>query len=75
MDKNEARIASLEKVILSLTPWINPEMVEDATAILKAELATATGREREVCTQAIQILADGKMRFKASTAGRSLRGE
>lgn len=73
MDENDTRIAALKRGVLALTPWINPGVVDDAVATLKTELDAATGNEREVCAQAIQLPTDGNMRFRGLAAGRSLQ--
>jgi hypothetical protein len=74
LDENELRIAAMEKVILALTPWLDPQVIEDAAATIRAELQTSEGGERVACMQALQLLTDGRMRFASVGAGDYLRG-
>lgn len=74
MDETEIRIAALEKVSLTLTPWLAVDVIEDAAATIRAEMLKASGQEREVRAQALQLLTDGQRRYAPPTMGICLKG-
>ena len=61
---NEARVAAMEKVLAALLPWIDERVIEDAAATLRADLMAQGEMDRESTAQALQLLTDGRYRFK-----------
>jgi hypothetical protein len=72
-DINEARLAAIEKVLLAVLPWIDERVIEDAAATLRAELMTEGASDREATAQALQLLTDGRYRFKPPAVSYWLR--
>lgn len=64
MDDADLRLAAVEKVILALTPWIDETVIADAVATLQTEFATAQGQEREAVAYALELVTDGRDRFR-----------
>jgi hypothetical protein len=61
---NERRVAALEKLLLAVLPWLDERVIEDAAATLRAELTQDDAGDREAAAQALQLLTDGRYRFK-----------
>jgi hypothetical protein len=72
-EANEDRLLALEKLLLAVLPWIDEQVIEDAASTLRAELAIDGDPDREAIVQALQLLTDGRYRFKPPVVSYWLR--
>ena len=72
-EANEDRLLALEKLLLAVLPWIDEQVIEDAAGTLRAELAIEGDPDREAIVQALQLLTDGRYRFKPPVVSYWLR--
>lgn len=75
MSDEERRLAAVELALSELAAWIDPQVVEDATAAIKAGLHVQVSEdEAEIRLQAMALLADGLRRFQQFGVGAFVRG-
>ena len=70
---NEDRLLAMEKVLRAVLPWLDERVIEDAAATLRAELTIEGDPDREAVMQALQLLTDGRYRFKPPAVSYWLR--
>lgn len=74
MGELEQRLAAVETLLLAIGPWIDRDVMDDAAATLRVEMQTAEGEERAVVAGALQLLTDGRDRFRPPAVGLFVRG-
>lgn len=70
MSELEIRLAAVELLLAEVVPWIDHDVILDATAAIKAGLfADLSAEEAEIRFQAIELLTDGRRRFEPFAVG------
>lgn len=65
MSEDELRLAGAEKAILALAPFISAKGLNEARALLAADLAVCDDTEERIANlQALDLLSDGVRRFR-----------